>query len=68
METDESAKGVQKDDSKEGDDKAKERDDKAVNGPVENKPKTKTITIDLPIEEYTPSVANVPTLVQLEVS
>uniref|UniRef100_A0A915CCZ8 Uncharacterized protein n=2 Tax=Parascaris univalens TaxID=6257 RepID=A0A915CCZ8_PARUN len=66
MDTEESAKGVQKDDSKEADDKAKEREDKAVNGPVENKPKTKTITIDLPIEEYTPSVANVPTLVQLE--
>ncbi|VDM41333.1 unnamed protein product [Toxocara canis] len=69
MEVDSSARGDQKNENKEGDAKEKEgKDDQVVNGPTENKPKTKTIAIDLPIEEHTPSIANVPALVQLELS
>lgn len=65
MEVDESVKKEVKSEEKKEEVKT---DKKAPDVPVENKPKTKTIAIDLPIEEFTPSVANVMTLVQIEQS
>lgn len=32
-----------------------------------NKPKTKTITVELPVEEHVPCISNEPTLLQMEV-